>query len=484
MESGLFGQGAIAGESVPRIQGVGISHTVASAAERGRSPSFVAVLAGMGLGWVIGAVLTLLKPVFLIGQPTEPLVLAGCLLALSVGPSLPQRMVWVLTRLARSQRLGSPPPSGPSPASLKANSPRDVQLLWVILATVSTLAGLAAAAFPLLCVAGRSVYGSAMEHFFWMPLPHGILIVLLTLTVTVLPLSLIACGLTCVSQLTRSDGLWSQAALPWILLGAGTGLAVSSGLVHSVLPLNASIALAALPLFAVAIVAVGQSKTAADASLASVVAPQEIPVFAATPTRPRKTAIVIAAIQTMAVVVWIHLLSTVEQFRLSAQSLTTLALWTTAAGIAMASRRSSRMSGTAVGRRLGSICVFAGACHVIAAAVVTGRLDPLVHDALTANSILLISSTAPWVALFTGGWTIGLIHQVALAPMRDGPNYLVGHNAMGAAILGRCATWPAIALMVMAAADRVGTEPGSLLTIAGLAVVGGGIALAWRPPSA
>ena len=124
MESGLFGQGAVAGESVPRIQGVGISHTVGSAAESGRSPSFVAVLAGMGLGWLIGAVLTLLKPVFLIGQPTEPLILAGCLLALSVGPSLPQRTVWVLTRLARSPRLGSPPPSGPSPASLKPNVPR------------------------------------------------------------------------------------------------------------------------------------------------------------------------------------------------------------------------------------------------------------------------------------------------------------------------------------------------------------------------
>lgn len=456
----------------PAARGAGIGDIVMSSAGNGRTPSLVAVLSGIALGWLIGAVVTLLEPEFSVGQPTAPLVLAGCLLASSVGPGLPRRMVWLLTRS----------PSAPNRTAPQTHSPRDVQLLWVILATVSTLAGLATTAIPLSCVAGRSVYGSAMEHFFWMPLPHGILIVLITSIMTVLPLSLIACGLTCISQLTRSDGLWSQAALPWVLLGAGTGLAVSSGLAQSVLPPNASIALAALPLFAVAIVAVGQSKNDGNENLAHILPLQSNPTIGTTPAWSRSVATATAAIQAMAVVVWIQLLSSVQHVDLSATSLTTLALWTTAAGIAMASHRSS---GEALGRMPGLVGVLAGTCHLAAAAIVTGRLDSLFGGVRADDSLLFDSLIIPAVALFVGGWTIGLMHRIALSPTTDGPNCSVGRNAMGAAILGRCATWPAVAIILMAVANSVGNDPGTLLALAGPAVAAGAIVFTRRSrPSA
>lgn len=420
------------------------------------SPAVVALLTGFVLGWLATAIMAHLGTVF--QSPTRgSALLAAFLLAIALGAKLPRRLASWLGRFVWPRETEMQ-----MPVTLGDVKP-DVQLLWTILATAALLSGLAVAILPLVFRGTQWVHAAALHRFFWMPLPYVLLTMLIAFLVSLIPLSLIGFVLTCVNHLGRADGRCRHVPLPWILLGAGSGVATITAPSHF-MRLEQLVVLASVPMFVVAILAVRQSQVALRST--------DAPIDAELPPAPASRDSLLYRIATTCVtvttagivIVWVHCLQSQSPTFMPPETILAMMLGVSALGAGVVFRRGWQAASSTFG--FGTACAVAGVANfavIFCLAALEDRSDRLA----AAVRIAL-----PCLGVLAAAYVQARAHRTALV-------YSVNRNAAEASLVAQTAWAPAIVLMIIALAAPQGTQHFTILVAIslGLAAVGGWLVL-------
>lgn len=173
-------------------------------------------------------------------------VVAGTVLSLAFGVSIPQRFVvwvgWVTWR--RFTRTGISPDG--VIAHLGQGAP-DRPLHWLVVSVLALCSGVGTLVLPLIAAWGGNLHGWLHSQFLW-PAPADLILdtfmAFAMSMIPVVPLGVALCGL---HHLCCPRGQWDGRATAWSLVGAGAGLLGVASIGSTGVHPNVLLAVAALP---------------------------------------------------------------------------------------------------------------------------------------------------------------------------------------------------------------------------------------------
>jgi len=223
-------------------------------------PHPAALLVGLGVGWEWSGLRTLICAELDPSATTVAMVAAVAFIAAAIGPRIPARFLVSVARLIRRQRSDSP--TDGSFWLLRGVRDRDEGLLWLALAVLASLAGLAGVMTLPLVSLFASLHRYLLEEFFWTPLTLSILewaAPALLIGGPWLINGLLVAALAPVIGARTGSRREQPGIAAGVLLGLGAALYVHDGLTGSGLSGAQAILLGALPMFALTVLAAGLS---------------------------------------------------------------------------------------------------------------------------------------------------------------------------------------------------------------------------------
>ncbi len=363
-------------------------------------------LTSAALGISVGMIFTALPPMTAMRLGKEPyafVTTAAALVALALGLIMPHRFaVWICAPAWR-RFVSRGQPSAISMAMLSpALLPRS--LLWLILAVLCLLGGLAVVLLPQQIWFARLLHTVIDDHFVLsrpiLPLQHFSF----GLVACIIPLGLLGMAHSCNLRLGGDEPPWKTRSMSWALVGVGGGLLFVSPSAARPASTYVPAMLAALPILFVSILS-GALSSPGPGELEG----EAEPCFSRLPTESDEHPVVIRACTTVV--------------GIAAACLVTLvalrdgdggyAHWTTASGIAglglgwFAAQR-TWIKGVASIKVLGPATAFAG--------VLTGSMAFVLGGPARAHS--LVELTVILATLSVVGFALGcgfevLLHRVA-----------------------------------------------------------------------
>lgn len=212
------------------------------------------VAIGTTLGMLAFGLVAAFHPLFPVGPVGPGAIIAIVILALCAGIQIPQRvMLFICTRTWT--RLRGKKGSADSMSLDLQGTAGDRQLYWIVLSVIALLAGLAAAASPLMVQTCRTLYAFLAGHFLWSKGTLGILQVIIVACCAIIPMTILGLALSCLHHLSCPYGRWDTRATAWLMMGVGMGTALAGGIIGRDGRVELVLIAASLPTFGAAIIA-------------------------------------------------------------------------------------------------------------------------------------------------------------------------------------------------------------------------------------
>jgi len=388
----------------------------------------ISLLVGTVLGWLVAALCGPLERTF--DPPAKHgVVVAAMLLCVAIGTRLPHRLARGLAVLTWKRRKGARVGDAPDSTST------DMQLLMTVLGAVAMLTGLAIAASPLLIRLAGWSYRITVGRFFWLSWTYPVLVAAITCLATMLPIALTGFLLTCINQLTRQDRKWALTSLPWVLLGCGTGVALFSTTGTLTAKWELLVVVAAVPMLAIAIVAVRHSKHLTS----TIVTPPPLPLppvqACINPMFNRLADIIVTAAASCLMILWYRCMLMDTRSPLGSGELPVVLLWAAALGTGWGGGTMLNIAGRRPG--FGLICVAAGGVNFATVFLIT------FIDRLPGSTADIYATALPCFAISAAAFAVARLRRTILVGTTH-------RNATESLLVSETAWIPACAMMAFA----------------------------------